>query len=221
MTPIDRRAAIVAATRAVMERQGIAGTTVRDVAAELGTSSGLIHHYVESMDDLLAEAFAQAAREDLDATRAAIAEHADPVRQLDAFFHTYDRADSADAKGRTDASGMQLWLDAWAEAARRPALRAISRMLNEEWQKALAGIIRAGVDSGQMTSRDPDASAWRILSLLDGLVLQTVAHGDAVSLAHADAWAREGAERELALRPGDLRAAPGVPAGIRSRTGRA
>ena len=40
MSPDERRAAIVAAARAVMARRGIAGTTVRDVAAELGTSSG-------------------------------------------------------------------------------------------------------------------------------------------------------------------------------------
>ena len=62
MNPEERRTAIVAATRAVMARRGIASTTVRDVAAELGTSSGLIHHYYASMDELLAEAFEQVAR---------------------------------------------------------------------------------------------------------------------------------------------------------------
>jgi len=34
---------------------------VRDVAAEMGTSSGLIHHYFASMDDVLAAAFARVA----------------------------------------------------------------------------------------------------------------------------------------------------------------
>ena len=29
---------------------------------------------------------------------------------------------------------MQLWLDAWSEAARRPALQQVSRGLNREWQ---------------------------------------------------------------------------------------
>ena len=56
MNPDDRREAIIAATLAVMQRQGIAATTVRDVAAELGASSGLIHHYMTSMDELIAEA---------------------------------------------------------------------------------------------------------------------------------------------------------------------
>ena len=195
MSPDDRRSAIVTAARTVMERRGIAATTVRDVAAELGTSSGLIHHYYASMDDLLAEAFEQAAREDLEDTLSAIADEWDPEGQLAAFFDTYNRSDD---------SGMQLWLDAWAEASRRPALRRISRTLNEEWQRALAGIIREGVDAGVMVCPDPDASAWRILSLLDGLVLQVVAHGDVVSREQADAWSRTAAESELGIRAGLL-----------------
>ena len=200
MSPEERRAAIVAATRAVMARQGIAGTTVRDVAAELGTSSGLIHHYYASMDDLLAEAFEEAARTDLVEVLEGLSHGRDAVEKLAMFFDTYDR-------GMRDGSGdfgMQIWLDAWAEAARRPALRRTSRRLNEEWQRALAGVITSGVASGEMHCDDPDASAWRILSLLDGLILQVVAHGDVLTRAQADAWSRVAAERELGLQPGAL-----------------
>ena len=42
-----------------------------------------------------------------------------------------------------------------------------------------------------MTCDDPDAVAWRIISLLDGLALQTVAHGDLVAREDANGWARE------------------------------
>ena len=45
MSPDERRQAIVDAALAVALRKGLAATTVRDVAAEMGTSSGLIHHY--------------------------------------------------------------------------------------------------------------------------------------------------------------------------------
>jgi AcrR family transcriptional regulator len=200
MNPDERRQAIVAATRAVMARQGIAATTVRDVAAELGTSSGLIHHYYSSMDDLLAEAFEQAARSDLLEVLAAVAQGRDAVDRLAIFFDTYDR-------GMRDGSGefgIQIWLDAWAEAARRPALRRTSRRLNEEWQNVLAGIIGDGIRAGEMRCDDIDASAWRILSLLDGLILQVVAHGDVLTLEQADAWSRSMAEGELGLPQGAL-----------------
>ncbi len=195
MSPDDRRAAIVAATRAVMARNGIAGTTVRDVAAELGTSSGLIHHYYASMDELLAEAFEQVAREDLERVRRAFAGVDDAIGRLRVFFDVY---------ARDDDQGIQTWLDAWSEAARRPALQRISRRLNEEWQALLASIIGQGVADGSMVCDDVDAVSWRILSLLDGLALQVVAHGDVISLGEADAWSRAGAERELGLPSGAL-----------------
>lgn len=93
MNPDERRLTIVAATRAVMARQGIAATTVRDVAAELGTSSGLIHHYYSSMDNLLAEAFEQVAREDLERVRGALAGVDDAIGRLRVFFDVYARDD--------------------------------------------------------------------------------------------------------------------------------
>ncbi|MSV74985.1 MAG: TetR family transcriptional regulator, partial [Actinobacteria bacterium] len=82
MTPEARRESIVAATLAVMHRQGIAATTVRDVAAALGTSSGLIHHYVASMDELITEAFELAATEDLERAAAAVSGGTDPIDRL-------------------------------------------------------------------------------------------------------------------------------------------
>ena len=193
MSPQDRREAIISAALAVMQRRGIAATTVRDVAGELGTSSGLIHHYFDSMDDLLAVAFARAAEEDLAITEAAVASGSTPVERLRLFFDTYARVES-------DA-GMQLWLDAWAEAARRPALQKSSRMLNERWQQLLRSIIDEGRETGRMTCTDPDAAAWRILSLLDGLTLQSVAHGDVITIDQASQWSRRAAEEELSLPP--------------------
>ena len=119
LSPDDRRQAIVDATLAVARRQGLGATTVRDVAAEMGTSSGLIHHYFESMDDVLAAAFEQAAGGDLARARQRIAAESDPIAQLDQFIESY-------APAQSDWT-MQLWLDAWAEAARRPALQRVSR----------------------------------------------------------------------------------------------
>lgn len=201
MTPGERRAAIVDATLRVMVRQGIAGTTVRDVAAEMGTSSGLIHHYFASMDELLAEAFDRVASDDLARTAAAVASVHDPVDRLSVFFDVYNRAG--------DDWGMQLWLDAWSEASRRPALQQTSKRLNEAWQSLVMSLIGDGMDAGVMTCDDPDAAAWRIISLLDGLALQAVAHGDLVATEDATRWARGYAEDELALPRGALRSKTG------------
>ena len=86
MSPNQRREAIVDAALAVAVRKGLAGTTVRDVASEMGSSSGLIHHYVATMDDVLAAAFERVAQRDLRATAAAMAAAPDPWAAIVAFF---------------------------------------------------------------------------------------------------------------------------------------
>ena len=196
MTPDQRREAIVAAALVVAVRKGLASTTVRDVAAEMGTSSGLIHHYFDSMDEVLAAAFERVARQDLALSAGAMAEARSPLEALRVFFRTYTPADKDWA--------FQLWLDAWAEAARRPALQATSRRLNLEWQGLLEGTIGAGVAAGAFSCADPAAAAWRILSLLDGLALQVVAHGTTISRDEVVSWATGAAEVELAMPAGTL-----------------
>ncbi len=196
MNPLERRDSIVDAALSVMLRKGMAATTVRDVADQMGTSSGLIHHYFASMDDLLAAAFDRAASQDLDATREAMEQGEGPVERLSIFFGTYTRAEQDWA--------FQLWLDAWAEAARRPAVQATSQRLNVAWQQLLVAAIQDGIDAKVMSCPDPEGAAWRILSLLDGLALQTVAHRAAVSRDAVIPWSVAHAEAELGLERGAL-----------------
>jgi AcrR family transcriptional regulator len=196
MAPDRRREAIVAAALDVAVRKGLASTTVRDVAAEMGTSSGLIHHYFDSMDEVLAAAFERVATQDLDVSVRLMAEAASPIEALRVFFRTYTPADKDWA--------FQLWLDAWAEAARRPAVQATSRRLNLKWQALLERTIRAGVGAGLFTCPDPVGAAWRILSLLDGLALQVVAHSTTITRNEVVTWATGATEGELGLVPGTL-----------------
>jgi AcrR family transcriptional regulator len=200
LSPDVRRDVILDATVEVIRRKGMAATTVRDIAHEMGTSSGLIHHYVESMDVLLADAFERAAGEDLEATCVALAEASGPVERLRIFFATYVRAEQDWA--------FQLWLDAWAEAARRPAVRETSHRLNVAWQQVLATAIRDGTADGVFMCDDPEAAAWRILSLLDGLTLQAVAHEVDIDRTSVIRWSAQFAESELDLAAGALSDVP-------------
>jgi AcrR family transcriptional regulator len=191
MTPDQRRDAIVDAALSVALEKGLAATTVRDVATAMGTSSGLIHHYFESMDEVLAAAFERVASDDLELTVSAMALAPTPTAAIIEYLRTYAPADKDWA--------FQFWLDAWAEAGRRPALRATSRRLNLAWQALLERTIVAGVESGEFHCADPSGAAWRILSLLDGLALQVVAHGTTVRRADVQGWTAAAAEVELGL----------------------
>lgn len=199
MTPAARRDAIVAATLSVILEKGLAATTVRDVAERMGTSSGLIHHYFPSMDEVLAAAFDVAATADLEVTREAVRAGTTPLEQLRLFFASYARADQ-------DWS-FQLWLDAWAEAGRRPAVQETSSRVNVAWQELLSDIITRGVAAGEFACPSPGDAAWRILSMLDGLALQSVAHRALIDRRSVNEWSMALAERELGL-IGALRSPP-------------
>ena len=122
MSAERRRDAIVDAALSVARRKGLAATTVRDVAAEMGSSSGLIHHYFETMDDVIAAAFERVAGQDLVETQTLLDEAGDPTDVVRTFLSSYAPVGEDWA--------FQLWLDAWAEAARRPPLREVSSRLN-------------------------------------------------------------------------------------------
>jgi hypothetical protein len=92
-------------------------------------------------------------------------------------------------------------------------LREVSSRLNLAWAALLEHTIRAGLATGAFCCDDPAAAAWRILSLIDGLALQVVAHGNVIERSDMLKWAATAAERELGLRAGVLAvAAPGASA---------
>ena len=111
--------------------------------------------------------------------------------QLANFFASYTRTD--------EYSTFQMWLDAWAEASRRPALGATSRRLNIAWQRLIATAIAEGIEEGTLSCDDPDGTAWRVLSLLDGLSMQLAAHPGLIERNQVLDWAMTALEREVGL----------------------
>ncbi|MCH8983089.1 MAG: TetR family transcriptional regulator C-terminal domain-containing protein [Acidobacteria bacterium] len=199
MSPDARRQTIVEAAQAVARRKGLSATTVRDVAEEMGTSSGLIHHYFASMDQLLAEVFSQVAEADLSATRERMDGATSETGRLAAYFDAWADPDNDDI--------FQFWLDAWSEASRNEAVQERSRALNIEWQGLLSEVIETGIASGEFNQVDAEAVSWTALSLLDGMSLQVVAHPTVIERGKAAQWAANSTERDLGLPLGTLRAA--------------
>ncbi|PTT71428.1 TetR family transcriptional regulator, partial [Pseudomonas sp. HMWF010] len=56
-SPDVRRQTLVAAAEAVLAREGVAGTSVRSICAEAGVSPGLLRHYFDGVDALIAAAY--------------------------------------------------------------------------------------------------------------------------------------------------------------------
>jgi AcrR family transcriptional regulator len=187
-----RREEILAAAEAEVTRRGFARTRVADVADTLGVSTALVFYHFGTKERLFAEALEHAVTRDLarlDATVARASGPADAVRRIVALYSP-----------QGNANGWTVWVDAWSEALREPQMREMSRRLDVRWKDVLAEQIALGVESGDFVCADPEAAAWRLSALLDGLAVQVLVHRNLTKKQLA-AWVRGAAATELGCAP--------------------
>lgn len=192
--PGQRAAEIRAAARDLALSEGLPAVTLRGVAARAGVTPGLVGHYVASMDALVAEAFTAITGEELDEIRAQLEAHADPVVRLRALIGTMldDR--------RRDVTA--VWVDAWSMGRRSELLAGAVRAQMDAWQEFVYAEITAGIGAGRFHAPDPDAAAWQLIGMVDGLNAQAlVRYRDSASRGRLLARALES---ELGLTPGAL-----------------
>ncbi len=185
----ERRNEILEVTCQVVIERGFGATRIADVAAKLGVSTGLIHYHFESKDQLLAEAFQWAAEADLVRLHAEVERGTTAVERLERVIHLY---------GHVQAEpGWMLWIDGWGEALRSPTLQKISQELDLQWQRVIADVVREGVAAGEFRCADPEATAWRLAALLDGLGLQVTVHEGLLTHDQLLRYVRRAAATEL------------------------
>jgi AcrR family transcriptional regulator/acyl-CoA thioesterase FadM len=183
-----RRAELIQAARHVIRRRGFAKATVGEITREAGASVGLLNYHFASRDDVVAEAFAAAAREELAELEQIARRHADPRAQLAAYL---------DLEEWADRDAWRMWIDAWGEAIHTETLRSTLEEFDSGWRAVLTNVLADGDRQGCWRCPDPEDAAGRLVAALDGLGLHSMLHPKEVVPARAAAWARRLAEREL------------------------
>ncbi|MFE2169674.1 TetR/AcrR family transcriptional regulator [Streptomyces sp. NPDC059447] len=194
-SPEARRAEIVEAGAAVALTEGLECVTLRRIADELAVRPGLISHYFPSVEDLVAEAFGDAATAELDRLLPETTDGDAPARHLARFF--------AHATGETYDDISRLWINARHLSRYRPVLRDRVAEQESAWRGRIEGVIREGIARGEFRTEDPRATAIQILVVLDGLG----AHANTDTGDRPAAVTRMAvttAERELGLATGTL-----------------
>jgi AcrR family transcriptional regulator len=166
--PAQRRAEIIEAAAGIAVRDGLDKVTAKRVAAALGVRPGLVDHYF-SADQLVAAAFAHAASAERNELFDDAEPVPDPVARLERVMAAWL------APGHDEIS--LFWLDAWQACRHRPALREEVTAQMKEDIRCLAHLIQAGNDSGQLSVGKPETAALQIMSLIDGLSVQSAIRG--------------------------------------------
>jgi len=159
--PDVRRQALVAAAEAVLAREGVAGTSVRAICAEAGVSAGLLRHYFEGVDDLVAAAY-EAVDQRIDAAleAAVAASGADPHARLSAYLA------ASFAPPVLDADLLSAWIGFWGLVKTKPRIAAIHATSYAAYRARLETLL---ADCG---ARDRRLAAIALTAMVDGLWLE-------------------------------------------------
>jgi len=156
-----RRAEIADAAEAIARAEGLSAVTMRAVAARAEVTPTLVVHHVDSMDQLVADAFTRVVAAELTEVVALASAVTDAGARLDAALDTV-------LDGARDEVTL-VWVEAWALGRRNALLAAAVREQMDAWRAFFAALIQAGCAAGRYRVADPLAVAGQLLGMLDGL----------------------------------------------------
>jgi AcrR family transcriptional regulator len=166
-----RREELVLAAWRVIAANGIDEVTIRDIARESGYSSGVLAHYFENKDDLLAQALRLShtrIRKRYDAE----VEGRDPADALKAILDNLPLEEQRDLETRIEMSF-------WARSLRNEALREIQHEESQGLRDLLGELIDSSRDEGAISKRhDREQVLSFVAALIDGISLHGLLYPD-------------------------------------------
>ena len=134
-----------------------------------GASTALVHHYFSTREELLEQALMHSFEQAGDERFAEPAPRARRPRSSPLAIE-----ECLPGAGRAERDWV-LWVELWLRAAREPELRPLAAGLYERYRDWIAGVIEAGVQSGEFEApADVADLADRAMALLDGLGLRAL-----------------------------------------------
>jgi TetR/AcrR family transcriptional repressor of bet genes len=165
-TPEVRRRQLIDATLKCIERSGISGLTLAEVAAEAGLAQGIVNLHFRSKDNLLKEALRHLADEyESTVADALAAAGPDPADRLAALV----AADFSPAV--CNARSLAVWFAFYGEAKSRPTYRRICRARDAASDGRMRQVVGDLLGSAEEEPVRVRAIADSLAALTDGLWL--------------------------------------------------
>jgi TetR/AcrR family transcriptional repressor of bet genes len=158
----QRRSIADAAIR-VIDRVGLDGARLRDVAREGQVTTGAVTHYFGSKDDVLEAAMAEVVRRILDRQATQVAGR-DPVAGLVEAAATFLPLDEERLRD------WRVWFAFWGRAAVDDRYRALHRGYYADITASLTASLSLLRDAGRLRARDdPAMLADAVIAAVDGI----------------------------------------------------
>jgi AcrR family transcriptional regulator len=195
----EREESILAAARHALAERGFEATRIADIARGAGVSTGTVHYYFKTKDDVLLAALRWANETPYRRLETALEEEGDPVSQLAMLI------DVAVPYPGWLREQYLLWIELVSRVLRGTELRPDSRKVGVRWRRYFREVIEEGERAGAFQPVAPaDEVAERLVGLADGLAFKALA-GD-VTPERVHELLRRFAAEQLGVGPASLEA---------------
>ncbi|MEO7131644.1 MAG: TetR/AcrR family transcriptional regulator [Dermatophilaceae bacterium] len=164
----ERREQILRAVCEVVSEKGYKSLRVADVAKRAKISSGSVHYYFETKDDLLQAAFEWNFAHSLERRASILGSGANALDRLRLYV------DSFLPNEKETTASWHVWAELWVAALHDPVLRELNERVYGEWRAMIVEIIRIGQAEGVIVEGDPVLLANALISTIDGLAIQVL-----------------------------------------------
>jgi AcrR family transcriptional regulator len=150
----ETRHRITTAARELIAEGGYMAAQVAAVADRAEVAVGTVYRHFPSKSDLFAEVFREASQHEVDAMREAVQESGgSPAERMTAGIEVF---------ARRAMRGRRL---AWALLAEPvdPAVEAERLHFRHSYRDLMAGVIRAGIDAGELPEQDVEVTAAALI----------------------------------------------------------
>ena len=183
-----RRDALIAACARVLAQEGASGASVRAICTEAGVSPGLLRHYFDGIEALVADTYRATGARVTKALVVAVEGESEPRSRLLAFVTASFRAPIADPEL------LATWLAFWSLSRTNPIIGKIHDEIYADNRRDMERLIVAC--PGAPT--DPRLAAIALTALVDGLWLELSLGNAPFSAEEAEALAEKWLDSLLA-----------------------
>jgi AcrR family transcriptional regulator len=188
-----RRAQVLESTLRVISERGVERTRLADVARSANVSIGLIQHYFDSRDDLLAAAYDFFNELWLREWERVSSTAGDPPHKLGALL----RFSAFEFEGWHEVH-WRIWVEYWSLCNRNPAFGEHYRRIYDRFREPFREVIMEGVKSGHFVPQSPvEDVVDRITAQIEGLRVHALLEPERVSRERMLALLLTEAEEEL------------------------
>jgi AcrR family transcriptional regulator len=165
-------ATILGAACRVIVRRGVDATRIADIANEAGTSTGTVHYYFETKDDVILAALKWANEQPYTRMDELLGRQADDLTRLATLLQL-----SIPYPGPPREEWV-VFLELWGRIIHRPELMGAGESTDSRWRSYFFDVVRSGTANGAFRPiAPPDEVADRLVALVDGLGLKTLVGG--------------------------------------------